>query len=512
MTVLYTIAEIRAIEQAAMAALPPHTLMERAGLAAAQSTLKLLPEDKMAPKVLILAGPGNNGGDALEVAAHLAHAGVQVSVLHYAPAAQTEKLPSDSQQALKRAQISPARFRDASTIEAATTLIQSTDWSLVVDGLFGIGLSKPITGDLQTLIETVNRLKCPVLALDVPSGLDTDTGAIVGENGAAIRASHTITFIGDKPGLHTLHGRDCAGLVTVASLEIEAQHTPTPRCWLNNASLFSGSLQQRKHESHKGSYGMVAIVGGAHGMAGAPVLAARAALQSGAGRVYAVFLENAPAYDSTQPELMCRDAHDFDFSSTAPTVVLVVGPGLGQSRGAQDLLAQTLSSRHPIVLDADALNLIATEPSLQHRVKHRRNETLMTPHPLEAARLLGISSKEVQADRLAAARKLAKQFNATVILKGSGSVIAQPDGNAYMNPTGNPGLATAGTGDVLAGVCSALLAQGWTVRDAALGATWLHGAAADELVSQGIGPIGLAAGELVPVVRALLNQLTVTFG
>ena len=510
MTVLYTIAEIRAIEQSAMAALAPHTLMVRAGLAATQSALKLLPEDKTEAKVLILAGPGNNGGDALEVAAHLANAGAQVSVLLYA---QPEKQPSDSQQALKRAQISPARFRDASTIETATTLIKSTDWSLVVDGLFGIGLSKPITGELQALIEIVNQLKCPILALDAPSGLDTDTGAIVGEaNGIVVRASHTITFIGDKPGLHTLHGRDCAGQVIVAALEIEAQHYPTPRCWLNDPSLFSGSLHQRKHESHKGSYGMVAIVGGAHGMAGAPVLAARAALQSGAGRVYAVFLENAPAYDSAQPELMCRDAHDFDFSASAPAVVLVVGPGLGKSRGAQDLLAQALSSRHPIVLDADALNLIATEPGLQRRVKHRRNETLMTPHPLEAARLLGITSKEVQTDRLAAARKLAQQFNVTVILKGSGSVIAQPNNNAYVNPTGNPALATAGTGDILAGICGAMLAQGWTVRDAALGACWLHGAAADELVKQGVGPIGLAAGELIPVIRTLFNQLTEELG
>jgi len=224
--------------------------------------------------------------------------------------------------------------------------------------------------------------------------------------------------------------------------------------------------------------------------------------------VYPIFLDNAPAYDSAQPELMCRNAQDFDLSSA----VLVVGPGLGQSRSAHDLLAQALTSRQPIVLDADALNLIAAEPRLQHRTQYRRDATLMTPHPLEAARLLGISSQQVQADRLGAACKLAKQFNATVILKGSGSVIADPNGDTVINPTGNPALATAGSGDVLAGICGALLGQSWAVRDAALAACWLHGAAADELVKQGIGPIGLSAGELIPAVRAGLNRLTAACG
>ncbi len=483
-----------------MAVLPPSALMERAGLAAAQHALKLLPKGKVEAKVLVLAGPGNNGGDALEVAAHLANAGAKVSILLYA---QPEKQPVDAQQALQRAQISPARFRDTSSLDTALTLLHSDNWSLVIDGLFGIGLTKAITGDLQGMIEAINRLKCPVLALDVPSGLNTDTGAIVGDSSIAIRASHTITFIGDKPGLHTLHGRDYAGRVSVAPLEIEARHYPAPQCWLNDTTLFAGSLLRRQHNSHKGSYGEVAIVGGAHGMAGAPILAARTALQTGAGRVYAVFLENAPAYDSAQPELMCRNAHEFDFS----TAVLIAGPGLGQSRGAQDLLAQALSSRQPLVLDADALNLVATDPSLQHRTKHRREPTLMTPHPLEAARLLGITTKEVQADRLQAARLLAQQFHAIVILKGSGSVIASPDGRCCVNPTGNPALATAGTGDVLAGICGALLAQDWKMWEAALGACWLHGMAADELVRQGNGPIGLAANELIPAVRACLNRL-----
>ncbi len=498
MTALYTTAEIRAIEQSATEALPPHTLMARAGLAAAQHALELLPDDKHSASVLVLAGPGNNGGDALEVAAHLANAGVRVTVLSYAHA---EKSPEDAKWALARAQRSPARFKEAS-------VVGSTGWSLVIDGLFGIGLSKPITGELKPLVEAVNRMKCPVLALDTPSGLDADTGSLVGEDGVAIRASHTITFIAGKPGLYTKQGRDHAGEVSIAPLDIESSHYPAPHCWLNEVAQFSHSLIQRPHDSHKGSYGVVAIVGGARGMAGAVVLAGRAALQSGAGRVYAVFLEDAPAYDQAQPELMCRNAHDFNLNSAVP----VTGPGLGQSRSAHDLLAQTLSVRQPVVLDADALNLIAAEPGLQHRAKHRRNATLMTPHPLEAARLLGTSSQQVQANRLDAARQLAREFNATVILKGSGSVIAEPKGNAYINPTGNPALSTAGSGDVLAGVCGALLAQGWPVRDAALAATWVHGKAADELVSRGTGPIGLTAGELIPAVRTLLNRLTAELG
>lgn len=503
---LYSIAEIRAVEQAAITGLPPGTLMQRAGQAAAECALGLLPADPKSAPVLVLAGPGNNGGDALEVAARLAHAGAAVSVLLYA---QPDKQSDDARLAWRRAQQSPARFRDVSSTTATTAFVDAMDWTLIIDGLFGIGLAKPLSGDLRTLVETVNAGPCPVLSLDNPSGLDADTGAIVGEkNGVAIHASHTITFIGDKPGLHTLFGRDCAGLVTVAPLDIDERHYPAPHCWLNDATLFAGSAKPRRHASHKGSYGNVAIIGGAAGMAGAPILAARAALHSGAGRVYAVFLENAPAYDSMQPELMLRDARQFD----ADSAVLVAGPGLGQSRDAHDLLAQVLNVGKPIVLDADALNLIAAEPGLQQKIVRRKGATVLTPHPLEAARLLDQTTDEIQADRLSTARLLAKQFNATVILKGSGSVIAQPTGEAFVNPTGNPALATAGTGDVLAGICGALLAQGWPVRDAALGATWLHGAAADDLVAQGIGPIGIAACELLPAIRARLNVLTTQFG
>ncbi|MBS1187817.1 MAG: carbohydrate kinase family protein [Burkholderiaceae bacterium] len=504
MNPLYSIAEIRAVEQAALAELPPGTLMQRAGKAAADCAHGILGNEPEQAQVLVLAGPGNNGGDALEVAAHMAHADAAVSVLLYA---QPERQSDEAKTALRRAQQSPARLLETGASADAAKLVREQDWALIIDGLFGIGLTKPITGELLALIEAVNAKNCPVLALDNPSGLDADTGAIIGADNAnsnsAIRATHTITFIGDKPGLHTLHGRDHAGQVTVAPLGIDQRHYPAPRIWLNDISLFATALKPRRHASHKGSYGNVAVIGGASGMAGAPILAARAALYCGAGRVYAVFLDQAPAFDSAQPELMLRDARQFD----ADSAVLVAGPGLGQSRDAHDLLAQALNAANPIVLDADALNLIAAEPGLQQKTARRKNATLMTPHPLEAARLLDQTTADIQTNRLLAAQQLAQRFNATVILKGSGSVIAHPDAQTVINPTGNPALATAGTGDVLAGICGALLAQGWPAREAALGATWLHGKAADDLVQQGIGPIGIAACELLPALRAALNRL-----
>lgn len=504
MTAIYPVADIRLIEQSALAALPARTLMERAGLAAARCAMGLLPDNRQIANVLVLAGPGNNGGDALEAAAHLANDGAQVSVFLYAD---YDKQPDDAREALRRAQRSPARFRDTSLL-ASVPLLQSTDWALVIDGLFGIGLARPIDGDLRTIIDAVNRLGCPIVALDTPSGLDADTGNIVGaEKGIAIHASHTITFIAGKPGLYTLQGRDHAGLVAVAPLGIEDQHYPAPQCWLNDAAQFAHMLKPRLHESHKGTYGNVAIVGGAAGMTGAPILAARAALQAGAGRVFALFLENAPSYDSAQPELMCRDAQAFDLAS----LVTVAGPGLGQSRSAHDVLAQALNSPRAVVLDADAINLMAAEPALQQRARQRRAPTLLTPHPLEAARLLGSDTSRVQSNRVTAARELAQAYNATVILKGSGSIIAEPGGQAWINTTGNPGLATAGTGDVLSGLCGALLAQGWPARETALAAAWLHGAAADALAENGVGPIGMTASELIPAIRSTLNRLVAEF-
>jgi hydroxyethylthiazole kinase-like uncharacterized protein yjeF len=491
---LYSVAQIRAIEQSAASTLEPGALMQRAGQAAANVALALL-AGQANRSVLLLAGPGNNGGDALEAAANLAHAsaGVDVSVIHLAGGGPAS---SETAHALARARDGQVRFLDALPEGAP---------GLVVDGLFGIGLARALDGAARALVEAVNALGWPVLALDVPSGLDADTGAVVGQDGdgVALRAGRTLTFIGDKPGLHTFEGRDMAGEVEVDSLSIEAHYFPPAQAELNEPALFANRLKPRPNNSHKGSFGDVAIVGGAHGMAGAAMLAARAALYSGAGRVLVAALDPGPCFDSVQPEIMFRDGAGYPLGEGT----LVVGPGMGGSARAMEILARALAGEAALVLDADALNLVAASVDLQQRLLARTAPTVLTPHPLEAARLLGVTSLEVQRDRLACARTIAARFKAIVVLKGSGSVIAGPAGAAVVNTSGNPGLASAGTGDVLAGICGSLLAQGGPAFEAALCAVWIHGFAADRLVAQGIGPIGLCAGELPAAVRSVLNEL-----
>lgn len=469
--------------------------MQRAGQAAARTALRLMRDASSSGKVLVLAGPGNNGGDALVASVYLAQSGMQVTVLFEAD---PNKLPLDAQAALRNAQNNAVHFMKFGYVHEASR----TSWDLVIDGLFGIGLSKPVAGRYKESIEAINSFSCPILALDVPSGLNADTGDITGE-GIAVEASHTVTFIGDKPGLHTGHGKDYAGIVEVAHLDID-EHFFSPACLhKNDPSLFSRFLGKRLHNSHKGSYGDVAVIGGAKGMQGAAILAARTALKSGAGRVLTGFLENPPPYDSMQPELMCRPAEELELQHC----ILVAGPGLGKSTTAVDMLCLAIASPSPLVLDADALNIIADDKALQERVFQRNAPTLITPHPLEAARLLSMDSKDIQSDRLSAAKELARRFNAVSVLKGSGTIVAHPEGARVLNTTGNPALATGGTGDVLAGLCGALLAQHIPAWESAMTAVWIHGMAADMLVDQGTGPIGLSAGELIPVIRSLLNRL-----
>jgi hydroxyethylthiazole kinase-like uncharacterized protein yjeF len=498
---LYTVDQIRAIEGAVAARLLPGTLMRRAGEAAAALALELVggaqPGAQLGTNaVLVLAGPGNNGGDALEVAANLAHAGVAVDVVHVdaggAPAS------PEAAHALARARASTARFVDAPPAAAPR---------LVVDGLFGIGLTRPLADRARTLVESVAAFDCPVLALDVPSGLDADTGAVVGPGGAAVRATHTITFLGDKPGLHTADGCDHAGHVRVAWLGIEADARTVPEAaphaYLNLPAGFAAHLAPRRRNTHKGSFGDVAVLGGARGMAGAALLAARAALYAGAGRVFAVGVDPGIGLDPVQPEIMWRDAAGFAFAGRT----VVAGPGLGDSDAARHFLDAVVAGSGPLLLDADALNLAAANANLQGRIAAHAGPVVLTPHPLEAARLLGVTAAVVQADRLEHARELAMRLHAVVVLKGAGTVVAQPDGRVAVNPTGNPGLATGGSGDVLSGLIGALLAQGWPAWPAALAGVWLHGAAADRLVEEGSGPIGLTAGELPRAIRTVLNEL-----
>ncbi len=491
---LYSVAQIRAIEQAALADLPAYTLMHRAGAAVARVSRTLLGNSSPRAHILIVAGPGNNGGDALEAAALLAANGYEISVvMPLMPA----NAPADARRALSVARQSAARFIPPESLSTAS------GWDLVIDGLFGIGLARGIDPALATLVSYMNAQACPRLAIDVPSGLDADHGTIVGDAGVAVIASVTLSFIADKPGLHTAQGRDHAGEVIIDTLDIDDSRYPPPVASLNSLQRFRHLAAPRLHASHKGSYGDLAIVGGASGMGGAVLLAARMGAMAGAGRVYAGFINAAPAFDPLHPELMCRDAAMLSLSSGA----VVAGPGMGLSRDANDALARVLASDLPAVIDADGLNLIAGEPALQLKTRHRRAPTLLTPHPLEAARLLGTSATTIQSDRMGAARELAVFFLSTVVLKGSGTVIADAEGRVVINTTGNPALATAGTGDVLAGLCGSLLAQHWPVWEAALAAVWLHGAAADRMVSEGDGPKGMTASELLPAIRSLLNQL-----
>jgi ADP-dependent NAD(P)H-hydrate dehydratase / NAD(P)H-hydrate epimerase len=459
---LYLSADIRRIESAAGAASPP--LMERAGAAATELAAKIASEKSK--DILVLAGPGNNGGDA-RVVLRLLNEKFFRTVL----ATRADEIPADK------------------------------TWGLVVDGLFGIGLARPIGAPYAALVDYANRQSCPVLALDVPSGIDADSGRALG---AAVRATHTLSFIALKPGLLTLDGPDHCGELSVAPLGLECRSLVAPSGWVAGPELFPAALKRRPHNFHKGLAGSLAILGGAAGMSGAALLAGRAALKLGAGRVYVGLLDdNAPAVDPGALELMLRHADD---ALGQDLDALVAGPGIGGGERAETLVAAALASDIPCVIDADGLNLLAGSEDLRKACARRGAETLLTPHPAEAARLLATSTAGVQADRIAAARRLAREFNAHVVLKGNGSVIAARDGHWFVNATGNPGMASAGTGDVLAGMLGALLAQRLSGEAALVLGVHLHGAAADERVRRGDGPVGLTAGELIEPARRLWNS------
>lgn len=271
-----------------------------------------------------------------------------------------------------------------------------------------------------------------------------------------------------------------------------------------NQQFVTAPLQPRAADTHKGMLGSVGIIGGANTMAGAALLAGRAALKGGAGRVYiAMLADEAPSVDLQQPELMLRSPAQLfepDHLST-----LVIGPGLGQSDHAIHWLHRALASDIPLVLDADALNLIAIHHDLALQLQQRTAASVLTPHPTEAARLLKLSTNAIQRDRIDAARMIAERFSSIVVLKGAGSICAMPDLSWFLNPTGNPGLSSAGMGDVLSGLIGAFIAQKLSPQQATLLAVYLHGAAADHLVQQGIGPIGLSASEVIDAARLVLN-------
>ena len=469
---LHDAAGSRAIEVAAAASLPPHALMQRAGLATAKLALALAPH---AQTFWIAAGPGNNGGDGLEAALHLQRAGKQVRVSLFGDLA---RQPADA--ALSRARAQEAGVSIASGIPSATP----TD--VVVDALLGLGLTRAPEGDLAAAIGRLNSSTALRLAVDLPSGLDGDTG--VGHGTVVVNATHTLSLLSLKPGLFTAQGRDVAGAIWFDDLgTAPVAAAQAPRAWLGSAAAACPFEQPRRHAQHKGSFGDVIVVGGAVNMAGAAMLAGRAALAGGAGRVYVSVLDpSAPTLDPAWPELMLSPGLWRERSAvTAATVVC----GCGGGDAVREALPQLLAHAPRLVLDADALNAIAADTALQQQLMKRvrtGQATLLTPHPLEAARLAGLpDAAAVQRSRLSVAERLAAQFGCAVILKGSGSVIAAPGRVSVINPSGNARLASAGTGDVLAG----WLGGFWATSQAHLqppyaarvaeAAAWTHGLGAD---------------------------------
>jgi ADP-dependent NAD(P)H-hydrate dehydratase / NAD(P)H-hydrate epimerase len=492
---LHSIAATRAIEQAAAAQLAPNTLMQRAGLAVARLACALAP---YARTIWVACGPGNNGGDGLEAALHLKRWGHHPVVTLCGDPAQ---LPADAAAAL-------ARARAAGVVIAAQPPAQC---DLAIDALLGIGSTRPLASPLHEWLLHLHASAGVVLSVDVPSGLNADTGCYADPHFAAdlIAARAGFTWVSSlfclnlltiKPGVFTAQGKDIAGQVwwdgldvrpsalissqpnaldTATSIALTPTSLSAPTATLLGADRVSPPL--RPHASHKGSYGDVAVIGGAPGMTGAALLAARAALHAGAGRVFVALLDGGSMQvDSAQPELMFRQPSDIALRDT--TVVC----GCGGGDTVRSVLPRVLSSAQRLVLDADALNAIAADTNLQRLLVARAARgaegaaTVITPHPLEAARQLGCSAAQVQADRLQAAQQLADKFACTVVLKGAGSIIATPGLLTCINPTGNAKLAAAGTGDVLAGMVGAALAIGLlNSHAAACTAVYHHGLAAN---------------------------------
>ena len=459
-------------------ALPAHTLMQRAGLAVARLALALAPHGQ---RYWIACGAGNNGGDGLEAAVHLQAWGKQPVVTWLG---RPDQAPADAR----------ASYRRAVEAGVGFALTPPADFDLCIDALLGIGakLREPEGLMAQWISAMRTSGAAPVLAVDLPTGLDADTGVAALRR---VRAQHTLSLLTLKPGLFTAHGRDAAGTVWLDRLGTElatpegAPDLPTPDAWLAGPTAPS----RRLHASHKGSYGDVAIVGGAPGMTGAALLAASAALHSGAGRVFVGLLDaGTRQVDTTQPELMLRATDSLDFRA----LTLVCGCGGGEAVRA--VLPRAISTAARLVLDADALNAIAQDSALQTLLIARCRRglaTVMTPHPLEAARLLGSSVAQVQAARLECARELVQRFGCSVVLKGSGTVTAAAAQVPVINSTGTARLASAGTGDVLAGMIGALLAAGLDAFEATCQAVYRHGLAADQW--QGSAP--LVASELARV-------------
>jgi hydroxyethylthiazole kinase-like uncharacterized protein yjeF len=463
----------RRIEALAAAACPPHTLMQRAGEAVARLAIALAPHGQ---RVWIAAGPGNNGGDGFEAACRLQQAGRQVQLTALGNPARRS---ADASASLARAQAAGVRIENS--------LPGNVQCDLAIDAIFGLGATRAAAGSFADALRLFNGLPGPRLAIDLPSGLDSDLGFVNGEISA--QATHTLLLLTLKPGLFTGCGREQAGEPWFDDLGTgDAAAQVPPQAWLGGADAALDVPAPRRHARHKGSFGDVIVVGGAPGMLGAALLAGRAALAAGAGRVYVSALDaDAPRVDMLWPELMLR--RDLWRAGGAVLGATTVVCGCGGGDLVRDALPLLMTRAARLVLDADALNAIAADNALQSLLAARAGRgqaTILTPHPLEAARLAGVAgAAQVQSDRLGHAQRLAERMGCVVLLKGSGTVIAAPGQASRISASGNARLASAGTGDVLAGWLGGLWAAAQeqapppSPQRVAQAAAWSHGAVAE---------------------------------
>lgn len=481
---LYSAAQVRDLDARLIAAgTPGFELMQRAAHAAWRAIRRHWPDGQ---RLTVLAGHGNNAGDGYLIAALAQRAGWQVTVL---AVGDCSALTGDAETAYK---------------EALGDKVDIQPWNqqplsgIVVDALLGTGLKGDVRDPYASVINIVNDSSLPVMAVDVPSGLCADTGLTLG---VAIRADLTVTFIGLKIGLFTGDAADLVGELVFDDLQADpaiVEQTPISVTRLDTFNL--PKLEPRPRTAHKGMFGRVLVIGGDLGFGGAALLSTESTLRTGAGMVtLATRPEHVTAALTRFPEVMSAGISSSNqlMALIEPATVLVVGPGMGQHSWGRSLLSAAANAERPQVWDADALNQLAAG------LVQLPKDCVITPHPGEAARLLGISTKEVQADRPAAARALAKKFDAVCVLKGSGSLVATPTGELALANHGHPAMATGGLGDVLSGVIGALLAQKMPAFDAACLAVWLHALAGEKCGASGRG---MAAADLIPVIRTLLEE------
>ncbi|MFK7976592.1 MAG: NAD(P)H-hydrate dehydratase [Halioglobus sp.] len=486
---LYTAEQIRVLDSCAINehGIAGTTLMSRAAAATLAHLLQRWPD---AASLQVFCGKGNNGGDGYLIADQAHKRGIDVVAYQVGDAS---GIAGDALAARNQA------LANGVKVEGYAGQVHAE--GVIVDAMLGIGLSGDVRPDYAAAIGDVNHAGLPVVAVDIPSGLCADSGMILG---SAVRADLTVTYIGLKRGLFAARAPDCVGELELSDLAVpqEVYRAVDGACYRLELDALLESVEPRAANAHKGLYGNILVVGGDYTMAGAVVLAAEAALRCGAGLVrVATRAEHIAALIARTPEAMPIAVEEGDalLALAASADVLVVGPGLGQSSWAESLLQAALSLDKPMVLDADALNLLAASSGLS---KLPRTNWVLTPHPAEAARLLGIETRDVQADRFQAVEALQQRYGGVVVLKGNGSLIA--DGAAVLlSDYGNPGMASGGMGDVLSGVVGALLGQKLSPTASAALGVCLHGAAAD--VAAADGERGLLASDLMAPMRALLG-------